>query len=409
MKKISLIALGLVAGLSASAQPDVVKNVEKLVKSKDYTAALEAVKPALTNPQTSGTAAPWYLAGKACIGIWDDGEIAAITPGNTVTPEEQVRNAKALIDAYNYFVKALPLDSLPDEKGKVKPKYSKEIKKIIGENYHKYQTAGLNLYNAQNYADAYNVWDLYTNLPSNGYADQKAYTVDPDTIVGELTYYQSLAAYFNKDMKNALACVNRALAKGYKNKNVYIVGMDAAGQLNDQATATALAKEGNKSYGAEDISFLATLINAELQKDNYPACYEAIDESFAIAANDSIKSQLYNIKGIINERENKIDEAMANLEQSLKLNPGNAKTYYDMGRLVQNGVAAKEDTADEATRTNVLIPEIKKAIEYYEKAYELNPEMSEIPNLIYRLYYGLDQNYHAGPEYAAKAEEWKNK
>ena len=100
---------------------------------------------------------------------------------------------------------------------------------------------------------------------------------------------------------------------------------------------------------------------------------------------------------------------MANLEQSLKLNPGNAKTYYDMGRLVQNGVAAKEDTADEATRTNVLIPEIKKAIEYYEKAYELNPEMSEIPNLIYRLYYGLDQNYHAGPEYAAKAEEWKNK
>ena len=78
--------------------------------------------------------------------------------------------------------------------------------------------------------------------------------------------------------------------------------MDAAGQLNDQATATALAKEGNKSYGAEDISFLATLINAELQKDNYPACYEAIDESFAIAANDSIKSQLYNIKGIINVR-----------------------------------------------------------------------------------------------------------
>ena len=408
MKKITILALGLAVCASAGAQTSVLKEAEQAMKGgKDAAAVMTIITPAFTNPETAQLAQTYYIPGKASFKDYDN--LLGLKQFGKTKDGDDVKMGKLLIQGYDMYVKALPLDSLPDEKGKVKPKYSKEIKKIIGENYHKYQTAGLNLYNAQNYADAYNVWDLYTNLPSNGYADQKAYTVDPDTIVGELTYYQSLAAYFNKDMKNALACVNRALAKGYKNKNVYIVGMDAAGQLNDQATATALAKEGNKSYGAEDISFLATLINAELQKDNYPACYEAIDESFAIAANDSIKSQLYNIKGIINERENKIDEAMANLEQSLKLNPGNAKTYYDMGRLVQNGVAAKEDTADEATRTNVLIPEIKKAIEYYEKAYELNPEMSEIPNLIYRLYYGLDQNYHAGPEYAAKAEEWKNK
>lgn len=409
MKKISLVALGLVAGLSVSAQPDVVKNVEKLVKSKDYAAALNAVKPALTNPETAGNVEPWYLAGKASIGIWDDGEIAAITPGNSITPEDKANYAKALIDAYEYFVKALPLDSVPDEKGKVKAKHSKEIKKLIGENYRKYQTAGLDLYNNHNYADAYKVWDIYTNLPSNGYADQKTFKADPDSIVGEITYYQSLAAYFNKDMKSALECVDRAMGKGYKAKNVYIVGMDAANQLNDQATATKLAKEGNKVYGGDDISFVAILINAELQKDNYPACHEAIDESFAIAKNDSIKSQLYNVKAIIYEREGKNEEAMKNLEESLKFNPNNFKTYYDMGRLVQNGVAAKEDSADETIRTNVLVPEIKKAISLYEKSYELNPEQSEIPGLIYRLYYNLDQNYHAGSEYAAKAEEWKAK
>lgn len=408
MKKISLLALGLVAAVSASAQPDVVKNVEKLVKSKDYEAALNAVQPALTNPETAETAEPWYLAGKASVGIWDQGEIAAITPGNNLTPADKANYAKALLNAYNYFETALKYVDKPDAKGKPF-KNTKDIKKMIGENYAKYQAAGLDLYNAQDYGDAYKVWNLYTTLPENPNADQGTFKAHPDTIVGEISYFQSLAAYFNKDMKNAVECVNRALAKGYSSKNVYIVGMDAANQIDDQAAARNFAREGNKIYGGDDISFAATLINEDLQKDNYPACYEIIDESFAVAKNDSIKSQLYNVKAIINEREGKIDEAMSNLDQSLKLMPNNAKTYYDMGRLVQNSVAAKEDSADEATRNNVLVPEILKAISYYEKAYELDPDLTDIPGHIYRLYYALDTNYHAGAEYAAKAEEWKNK
>lgn len=405
MKKISLLALGLVAAMSASAQPDVVKNVEKLVKSKDYEAALTAVQPALTNPET---AEPWYLAGKACIGIWDKGEIAAITPGNNLTPADKAKYAKSLLDGYGYLEKALTYADKPDAKGKPF-KYTKDIKKMIGENYAKYQAAGLDLYNGQDYGDAYKVWNIYTTLPENPNADQGAFKAHPDTIVGEIAYYQSLAAYFDKNMQGAVESAKNSLAKGYSSKNVYIVGMDAANQLGDEAAAKNFAKEGNKVYGGDDISFAATLINEELQKDNYPACYEVIDESFAVAKNDSIKSQLYNVKAIINEREGKTAEAMANLEESLKLMPNNAKTYYDMGRLVQNSVAEREDNADEATRNNVLVPEILKAISYYEKAYELDPDLTEIPGHIYRLYYALDTNYHAGAEYAAKAEEWKNK
>jgi len=408
MKKISLVALGLMAGLTVSAQPDVLKNVEKLVKSKHYEEALQAIQPALTNPETAECPDAWFLAGKASEGIWDNGEIASITPGNQVTAADKAKYAKALLDAYNYMEKVLSFAGNPDIKGKPFKK-TKDVMKSIGENYPKYQTAGLDLYNAQNYADAYKVWDIYTNLPENPSADKGAFKAHPDTVVGEICYYQSLAAYFNKDMKNAVNCVNRALDKGFSSKNVFIVGMDAANQLDDQVTANKFAKEGNKVYGGDDISFAATLINAELQKENYPACYEVIEESFAVAKNDSIKSSLYNVKAIINEREDKTDEALANLEQSIKLFPTNAKSYYDMGRLVQNSVASKEDNADEATRNNVLIPEILKAISFYEKSYELNPDQSEIPGHIYRLYYALANNYHAGDEYSAKAEEWKNK
>ena len=100
MKKISLLALGLVAGLTVSAQPDVVKNAEGLLKSKKYQEALEAVKPALSNPETSETAAPWFIAGKASQGLWDDAFVAIMT--GQQLPEDQTKAAcHNLLDAYN--------------------------------------------------------------------------------------------------------------------------------------------------------------------------------------------------------------------------------------------------------------------------------------------------------------------
>lgn len=407
MKKISLVALGLVAGLTVSAQPDVVKNVEGLVKKKEFDQALQAVQPALTDPSTMNTPAPWFLAGEAAVGLWDALQLAGMA-GGQATPEQTKAGSHALIDAYNYYVKALPLDQLPNEKGQVKPKYTKKINKAIGENYHNYMNAGLNLYNSQDYPGAYEAWDIYVNLPQDPNADPKAFVADADSVVGQIAYYQALAAYFSDNTEGALKQLDKALGMGFRDKTAYILGIEAANKIKDTPAANRYAAEGNKLYGADDISFLAQVINSELSNENYPACYAAIDESFAIAANDSIKSQLCNVKAIVNERENKIEEAKANLKESIALNPKNAKSYFDMGRLIQNDVASKEDNADEATRINVLVPALKEAITYYEKSYELDSNQDQLPKHIYRLYYNLDQNYHLGEEYAKKAEYWNN-
>lgn len=408
MKKISLLALGLVAALSVSAQPEALKNVEKMVKSKDYAAALEAVQPFLTNPETAETSLPWYLAGKAALGLWDQTNIAADTPGNTVTEEQKADAARQLVKAYEYYNKALPLDQKPDAKGKVKAKYTKEMRKALGENYKSYMQAGLNLYNTQNYPAAYEAWDIYVNLPANTNADAKAFVADADSIVGEIAYYQALAAYFSKDYKNAVAAATSALNKGYQNKNVYIVGMESAGELKDNATQLALAEKGNAKYGGEDISFLASLVNNAIENKDYAKANSLVSSTIQAASSDSIKSLLYNVKAIVEEQENNIAAAKASLNESIKLNPKNAKSYFDMGRLIQNEVATKEIDADDATRMNVLVPAIKEAISMYEKSYELDPDQTRLPGYIYRLYYNLDQNYHLGKEYADKAEYWKN-
>ncbi len=408
MKKISLLAIGLVASLSLSAQPEALKNVEKMVKSKDYTGALEAVQPFLTNPETAETSLPWYLAGKAALGIWDQVNIESVTPGNNVDDNKKADAAKQLVKAYEYYNKALPLDQKPDAKGKVKAKYTKEMRKALGENYKSYMQAGLNLYNTQNYPAAYEAWDIYVNLPANANVDEKAFVADADSVVGEIAYYQALAAYFSKDYKNAIAAANNALQKGYQNKNVYIVGMESAGELKDNAAQLALAEQGNAKYGGEDISFLASLVNNALESKDYAKANNLVSSTIESAKTDSLKSLLYNVKGIVEEQQNNIAAAKASLAESIKLNPKNAKSYFDMGRLIQNEVATKEIDADDATRMNVLVPAIKEAISMYEKSYELDPDQTRLPGYIYRLYYNLDQNYHLGQEYADKAEYWKN-
>lgn len=404
MKKISLIALGLVASLSVSAQPDVVKNAEGLVKKKQFAQALEAVKPALSNPETMNSAEAWFLAGEASMGLWDEMTLANI--GNALSGDALKAGSHALLDAYGYYVKALPLDKLPDAKGKVKEKYTKKIKKAIGENYHNYLNAGVFMFDNKDYPGAYEAWDLYVNLPKNEAADPKAFVVDADSLVGRIAHYQAVAAYQTKESQKAIDAVDNALGLGFSERDTYLIGVEMANRLENTDLANKYAREGNKKYGANDIDFLSQLINSELEKSNYPACYDAIDESYAIAANDSIKSLLYNTKAIIYEREGKMNEAKASLEESIKLFPTNAKSYFDMGRLLQNEVAAQEENADEATRQNVLAPTLIKAVEFYEKSYNLDDSRDQLANYIYRIYYQLDQNYHLGEEYAKLTEKW---
>ena len=48
----------------------------------------------------------------------------------------------ALLQVYPYFMKAYELDQLPNEKGKVKPKHTKNIKSILATDHLSYFNGG---------------------------------------------------------------------------------------------------------------------------------------------------------------------------------------------------------------------------------------------------------------------------
>ena len=163
MRTITFLGLCVAASIAANAQTSVVKESEQHLKNGKYLDAVTTIKPALTNPETSQVANAWFIPGKADMEYYKE-QYLNKTIGKQVDGKKM---GHALIDGYNYLLTALPLDSIPDAKGKIKPKYSKDIVKLIKENYDHFNNAAVFLWDAQDYQGAYDAWDIVINAPSN--------------------------------------------------------------------------------------------------------------------------------------------------------------------------------------------------------------------------------------------------
>ena len=130
MRKIAIMGACILAAFAANAQQSVVKEAERAMKDgKSAKEVTDIITPALTNPETAQMAQAWYIPGKAAYAQYDD--LIGKKAFGKLPEGGEVLMGNLLIDGYGFFTKALPLDSLPNEKGKVKPKYSKEIHNII--------------------------------------------------------------------------------------------------------------------------------------------------------------------------------------------------------------------------------------------------------------------------------------
>ena len=406
MKKFSLLGLCLAAGFTLSAQADLVKEVEHALKesSPNYEAALKSIQPALTNPETKDLAQPWYLAGKAGFGLYDQLYIQE-SLGNALDAAGKKKAGQAIIEAYGNYFTAIPLDAQPDAKGKVKPKYTKDMVKTIKNNYGQLRNAGALLFEAQDFKGAYDAWDLYVNLPSNPVLGKDAPASDPDTIVGNIMYYQLLAALSADMNAEALAKVAPIEKSGYKNMDVYVYGIEAARRLNDTVAMLELAKKGYDMYGTQNIQFIGQLINDKLNSNDFAASEKLVNEAIAATDDAQIKSQLYDILGVVYEQQERDAEAIDCFDKAINTDPEVGKNYYDKARIIYNqAVKLDEESDGGAERNDQVVAALLQAAELFEKAYGLDEDnLGGVPNLLYRLYYRLGQGYED------KADYWKDK
>ena len=389
--------------LGCFSQAKLVKDAEHILATAkpDYQGALNTIKPALTNDETKDDVLAWFYAGKAAIGVWDK-MFLSLQLGQGVKDEDKKNAAHILIDANAYLSTALPLDSLPDAKGKVKPRHSKEIRKMLAKAYKSYRNAGIFLYDLKDFNGAFDAWEIYVNMPEKLNASHRILKSDDASGVGQILYYQAICAFLTE--KNDVA-VNKFLAarsSGFSNKDLYRYGMEAARREGNDSLMLDFAMLGHQLYGQQDVTFTLPIINNRLQAKNYEECRLLAEDALKVQSNDNVKCQLYDVIGTVCEEEGDVEGAITNYQKSVVFNPKYAKGYFDLARVIYNEALrmAEEGSDDDGMRA---IPGFQKAADYFEKAYELDNSLTQIPETLYSLYYRL------GVGYEDKASYWQRK
>lgn len=352
------------------------KNVSKaenaLVEPVDLNLAKNSIEAAMTDPTTAKAEKTYYVAGNVYYKFYEAEEKKKML-NESFSQAIKDENLMKAIDAY---AKAGEYGQLPDEKGKVKPKYQKEVKRNL-EQYSKYLiNEGLASYNEKNYKQAVKVWGKYLEVPTFSVMTGSGF--DKDTLYNEIKFYTVDAASRDPELKPlAVKYMEELRDAGYKEETMYewLAGEYKAAGQTDKYVANL--QNGMKKFPKNQF-LMGSLINYYIENKKEAEAVAYLDE--AIKGNPQ-NPDYYAVKGNLLLNMKKFDEATAAFNQAIAVDPRNASAHSGLGIVY---VTKAEDINDKASsiRDNKKYnaerakakAEFEKAIPFLEKARTLAPK-----------------------------------
>lgn len=366
----------MAVAISAFAQSPVLKSAEREVKSGNYDEAMKLLEPAMADAETAQMAQTWYLAGKAGIAFYD----AQFLNLQIKKEVDKKKMGKALVDGLNYFITALPLDTVVDAKGKVKTKYSKDIIKAVKDNYNSLNNAAIFLWEEKDFQGAYDAWGMILDLPKNAVLGANAPVAPADTVLSDIAFNRALAAWQMDSLSLALKSLENAIALGYDKPQAYDYSINMAAQLHDNDKVFELAEKAYKAFPTANPIYLQLMINGRIEKGKYDEASSMLDEAIKAAPDDKQLSQLYSVKGTLFDAQNNNEEALDCFQKAVDLDQENALAQANLGRALCNKAFAINEEAQNKTneeyqdiRINQINPLFEKATGHLERALEIDP------------------------------------
>lgn len=386
MKKLMIALLLVMSFTAVHAQKGNVskaKNKVLVEENPDFAGARVLIKEALANDLTKDQANTWYVAGLIGYQQNQDFEKQAVL-GKEIS---QDTIGQVVMESYNYLIKADELDQLPNEKGKVKPKHRRDIKKMIKE-YYKYNfiNYGAHLFGQQKYDEALSVFNVYLGVPDLPLIENE---VERDSTYDMINYFAAISATNAGKSDEAIALYERLKDKNYETVAVYQLLAEEYMKKNDTANYVLTLEEAVTKF-PQEIWFVQNLINQFILSEETDEALTYLEKAILANAekNDALtQAQFYFVKGGLLESIEKADEAIEAYNQAIALDPTLAGAYEALGRMHYNKAILMAD--DKSANA-----EFKEAIPYYEKAVELAATAqtaSVLRNLYYRL--GMDAQY----------------
>ena len=373
MKKMILFAAAIMMAFGASAQMSLVKDLAKKAASgnpKDMLSVLQEIEPAFTNPESANDVLTWYTAGKAAFGLFDElYKVKLLSPQDV----DDSMMSEALGAAFDYYQKALPLDTIvemdkngmpklnKDGSKKVKTKYSKEIIGALTSHMGDIANAGNIFLQASNWEGAADAFGKFADIASSAFAIQNGVAA-ADSTLSQVRFFQGYSQYQMQDFAGAYESLTKARKLGYTENNI----------VDFQTSA------------------LANLVQGMLDKNNYDEAKAFIDNALA---GDPMNGTLHDIKGFTIELQDGVDAALPFYRKACEVDPNYANAQFDVGRCLY--LQAQKIIDDNPTATNKdLVPKLKpiydEAIPFLERAIQLNPDESKAKSVLDDILYKFE-------------------
>lgn len=384
-----MIALLLLAGFTTmQAQKGNVskaKNKVLVEENQDFAGARTLIEEALKDETTKDQANTWYVAG--LIGYRQN----AIFDKKAVMnePEDPDVVGKVILESYNYLLTADSLDQLPNEKGKVKPRFRKDIKKMVTE-YYKYNLVnyGAHLFDKHRYDEALGVFKTYLTIPDLPLVENE---IQKDSTYNMIQYFAAIAATNAEKGEEAIKLYEGLKGKDYEELTVYQLLAEEYKKMDDNDNYLKTLNEGVNKFPKE-LWFIQNLINEYISADKKDEALTFLDKAISNSdgSDTDMLAQFYFVKGGLYESQENFAASAEAYQKAVDLSPSMAGAYEGLGRLHYNA-AVMIDNDREANA------EFQKAIPFYEKAVELNPDEKSYSVLLRTLYYrlGMDKKYEA--------------
>lgn len=386
MKKFLTMALCVAAVGTMSAQKATVDQAKKLSGKIDKVEeALSLIKQAAANPETSNDAYTYYVGGKIGFDAFEEA-----TKKRAINPQDPAVNlydmGNELVDGYNWFLKALPLDSVPNEKGQVKPKYSKEMVGKMNAHHNDYFSFGGEMYNNKKfYPEAYNSFMIYGDMAAQPWASKEVLAV-PDTTLALAYYYAGIAAFSGNELQDALKAFGKARAKGITDSQSYvyeiacwqnIMQRDSTLEAKGKAAIENIARTGYQNFGISNPLFINNLTQALVDDNRSPEAISIISKQIESTPDQAF---LYGLRAWVNDHNGNHEEAIKDYRSVAALPNADAenlvraaKRIYQQGQVLYDKIDTYEPAQRKEVRNDVKQNYWQVAKDIANRALEQDP------------------------------------
>ncbi|MDD7257524.1 MAG: hypothetical protein PUH24_04495 [Prevotellaceae bacterium] len=379
MKKMIMVAVAALFAFSAYAQnPAAIKQLKGL---KDYQEALGIVNSNLQTMTNQEKAQAYNFLVDIALNKFDKENNIQLTNQVTKqeTPYDKVGMCEAARNAVLAAIECDKYDQMPNEKGKVKPKFRAKNAGRLTSARNALINAGQDAFNEKNYQGAEDCFGtfvtskqmpLFEGLPKEDYYNQ-------------IAYYASLAAYNNKNYpaasKYADLCLNdTALANDAM--DVKILSMKSL--LKTKEDSVNYANEIKTIYDKDPsnermFSLLVEYYQASGNKDVKKALIEKQVSTYP-------SKMSWALKGESEMGDQKWADAIVSYKKSLELDPDFIQVRFNLA-LCQNNQAITLKDANGGVLAAESKTLLQSSIENLEKVKEKDPNREQV-NWVYTMY-----------------------